>query len=149
MGDIVSLVEKAEKVYEEEEAIKLEQKIRKQEFTLQDFLDQLEQMNKMGPLESLLEMIPGMKNQMQNVNIDEKRIKRQKAIIQSMTFKERVDYRLIVGSRKRRIAKGSGVSILEVEKLLKNFMKSRQMMKNMIKNNGKIPGFDMGNLLTR
>jgi len=149
MGDIVSLVEKAEKVYEEEEAIKLEQKIRKQEFTLQDFLEQLEQMNKMGPLEGLLEMIPGMKNQMQNVNIDEKRINRQKAIIQSMTFKERLDYRLIIGSRKRRIARGSGVSILEVEKLLKNFMKSRQMMKNMIKNNGKIPGFDMGNMLTR
>jgi signal recognition particle subunit SRP54 len=72
MGDIVSLVEKAEQVYEQEEAEKLEAKIRKAEFTLQDFLEQLEQMNKMGPLENLLEMIPGMKSQMENVNIDEK-----------------------------------------------------------------------------
>lgn len=146
MGDIVSLVEKAEQVYDEEEAKKLEEKIRKQEFTLQDFLDQLEQMAKMGPLENLLEMIPGMKSQMQNINIDEKKIKRQKAIIQSMTKEERLDYRLIMGSRKRRIAKGSGVSVLEVDNLLKNFQKTRQMMKNMIKSKGKLPGLDMGNL---
>ncbi|HPO50073.1 MAG TPA: signal recognition particle protein, partial [Spirochaetota bacterium] len=132
--------------YDEEEAKKLEQKIRKQEFTLQDFLDQLEQMAKMGPLENLLEMIPGMKSQMQNVNIDEKKIKKQKAIIQSMTLSERLDYRLVMGSRKRRIAKGSGVSILEVDNLLKNFQKSRQMMKNMLKSKGKLPGLDMGNL---
>ena len=134
MGDIVSLVEKAEQVYEAEEAEKLEAKIRKAEFTLQDFLEQLEQMNKMGSLENILEMIPGMKNQMQNVNIDEKRIKKQKAIIQSMTLKERDDYRLIIGSRKRRIAKGAGVSILDVDSLIKNFKKSRLMMKNMVKN---------------
>ncbi|HOV13483.1 MAG TPA: signal recognition particle protein [Spirochaetota bacterium] len=146
MGDIVSLVEKAEQVYDEEEAKKLEEKIRKQEFTLQDFLDQLEQMAKMGPLENLLEMIPGMKSQMQNVNIDEKKIKKQKAIIQSMTKDERLDYRLVMGSRKRRIAKGSGVSILEVDNLLKNFQKSRQMMKNMLKSKGKLPGMDMSNL---
>lgn len=137
MGDVVSLVEKAEKVYEEEEAKKLEQKIRKEEFTLQDFLEQLEQVSKMGSLESLLEMIPGVKNNMQNININDKEIKRQKAIIQSMTKKERLDHRLIVGSRKRRIAKGAGVSILEVEKLLKKFLKSRQMMKNMLKNTNK------------
>jgi signal recognition particle subunit SRP54 len=144
MGDIISLVEKAEKVYNEDEAKRLEEKIRKSEFTLQDFLDQLEQMSKMGSLESLLEMIPGMKSQMQNVNIDEKKIKKQKAIIQSMTKKERLDYRLVMGNRKRRIAKGSGVSVLDVDNLLKNFQKSRQMMKNMIKGKGKIPGFDMG-----
>ncbi len=143
MGDIVSLVEKAEQVYEQEEAEKLEEKIRKAEFTLQDFLEQLEQMNKMGSLESLMEMIPGMKSQMQNVNIDEKKIKRQKAIIQSMTMRERVDSRLIIGSRKRRIARGSGVSILDVDKLLKEFKKSRVLMKNMVKNKGKIPGLDM------
>jgi len=147
MGDIVSLVEKAEQVYEEEEVKKLEKKIRKSEFTLQDFLEQLEQIGKMGPLEGLLEMIPGMKSQMQNVNIDEKKIKRQKAIIQSMTLKERFDFRLIIGSRKRRIAKGSGVSVLEVDKLLKNFKKSRQMMKNMVKNKGNIPGLDIGNMM--
>jgi len=139
MGDIVSLVEKAEEIYDEEEAQKLEQKIRKQEFTLQDFLDQLENMSKMGSLEGLLEMIPGMKAQMANVNIDEKKIKRQKAIIQSMTFKERNDYRLIIGSRKRRIAIGSGVSVLEVDKLLKNFQKTRQMMKNALKNKKGFP----------
>ena len=146
MGDIVSLVEKAEQVYEQEEAEKLEAKIRKAEFTLQDFLEQLEQMNKMGPLENLIEMIPGMKSQMENINIDEKRIKRQKAIIQSMTMKERVNSRLIIGSRKRRIAKGAGVSILDVDKLLKEFNKSRIMMKNMVKNKGKIPGLDMNQL---
>ncbi len=142
MGDIVSLVEKAEKVYKEEEIKKLESKIRKSEFTLQDFLEQLEQMDKMGPLEGILEMIPGMKGMMQNVNIDDKKIKRQKAIIQAMTMKERLDYRLIMGSRKKRIAKGSGVSILEVEKLLNNFKKSRQMMKNMVKSKGNIPGLE-------
>ncbi|OHD11530.1 MAG: signal recognition particle protein [Spirochaetes bacterium GWD1_27_9] len=146
MGDIVSLVEKAEKVYDEEEAKRLEEKIRKSEFTLQDFLEQLDQMSKMGPLENLLEMIPGMKAQMQNVQIDERKIKRQKAIIQSMTMRERLDYRLIMGTRKRRIAKGSGVSILEVDNLLKNFQKSRQMMKNVLKSKGKMPGLDMGNL---
>ena len=146
MGDIVSLVEKAEEIYDEEEAKKLEAKIRREEFTLQDFLDQLEQMSKMGPLENLIEMIPGLKSQMQHVNIDEKKIKKQKAIIQSMTKSERFDYRLVMGSRKRRIAKGSGVSILEVDNLLKNFQKSRQMMKNMLKNKGKLPGLDMGGL---
>lgn len=146
MGDIISLVEKAEEVYEQEEAEKLEAKIRKAEFTLQDFLEQLEQMNKMGPLENLLEMIPGMKSQMENINIDEKKIKKQKAIIQSMTLRERLNSRLIIGSRKRRIAKGSGVSILDVDKLLKEFSKSRIMMKNMVKNKGKIPGLDMNQL---
>lgn len=142
MGDVVSLVEKAEKVYNEEEAEKLERKLRKAEFTLQDFLEQLEQMNKMGSLESLMEMIPGMKSQMKNINIDEKKINRQKAIIQSMTLKERNDHRLVMGSRKRRIARGSGVSVLEVDKLLKNFKKSRQMMKKMLKQGGGLP--DMG-----
>ena len=146
MGDIVSLVEKAEQVYEAEEAEKLEAKIRKAEFTLQDFLEQLEQMNKMGSLENILEMIPGMKNQMQNVNIDEKRIKKQKAIIQSMTLKERDDYRLIIGSRKRRIAKGAGVSILDVDSLIKNFKKSRLMMKNMVKNKGMFGDLDLSML---
>lgn len=144
MGDIVSLVEKAEKVYDEKEAERLEQKLRKAEFTLQDFLEQLDQMSKIGSMESIMEMIPGMKQQMQNVNIDEKRIKRQKAIIQSMTLKERNDHTLIVGTRKRRIARGSGVSVLEVDKLLKNFGKSRQMMKKMLKGNKGLPTDMMG-----
>jgi signal recognition particle subunit SRP54 len=145
MGDVVSLVEKAGKVYEEEEAKKLEEKIRKEEFNLQDFLEQIDQVNKMGSIENLLEMIPGMKNQMQNVNVDYKKIKKQKAIIQSMTMKERLDYRLILGSRKNRIARGSGVSILEVDKLLKDFKNARQMMKNMVKKRFNIPGLDIGN----
>lgn len=147
MGDIVSLVEKAQDIIDEEEALKLEKKIRKEEFTLQDFLNQLEQMSKLGPLENILELIPGMKQNMQYINIDEKKIKRQKAIIQSMTMKERLDYRLIIGSRKRRIAKGAGVSILEVDNLLKNFQKSRQMMKNALKNKGKIGNFDLSKLM--
>ncbi|HOJ63804.1 MAG TPA: signal recognition particle protein [Spirochaetota bacterium] len=147
MGDVVSLVEKAQEIIDEEEALKLEKKIRKEEFTLQDFLVQLEQMSKLGPLENILEMLPGMKQNMQYINIDEKKIKRQKAIIQSMTMKERLDYRLIIGSRKRRIAKGAGVSILEVDNLLKNFLKSRQMMKNALKNKGKIGNFDLSNFM--
>ena len=134
MGDIVSLVEKAEQIYNEEEAVKLEKKMRDAEFTLQDFLEQMEQMSKLGPMEKILEMIPGMQAQMGNINIDESKIARQKAIIQSMTLKERNDSRLILGSRKRRIARGAGVSILEVDKLLKNFQKSKQMMKKMMKN---------------
>ena len=146
MGDVVSLVEKAEEVYNEEEARRLEEKIRKREFTLQDFLDQMEQMSKMGSLESLIEMIPGMKAQMQNIKIDEKKIKRQKAIIQSMTKKERLDDRLVVGSRKRRIAKGAGVSVLDVDNLLKNFQKTRQTMKNVLKNKGKMGNFDLSSM---
>ena len=146
MGDIVSLVEKAQEVINEEEALKLEKKIKKEEYTLQDFLDQLEQMSKLGPLENILELIPGMKQNMQYINIDEKKIKRQKAIIQSMTKKERLDYRLIIGSRKRRIAKGAGVSILEVDNLLKNFQKSRQMMKNALKDKKKFGDFDLSRL---
>ncbi len=143
MGDVVSFVEKAQEIIDEEEALKLEKKLRKDEFTLQDFLQQLENMSKLGPLENILEMIPGMKQNLGHINIDEKKIKRQKAIIQSMTMKERLDYRLIIGSRKKRIAKGAGVSILDVDNLLKNFQKSRQMMKNTIKNKGKFGNFDL------
>ena len=144
MGDIVSLVEKAEQIYNEEEAIKLEKKMRDAEFTLQDFLEQMEQMSKLGPMEKILEMIPGMQAQMANINIDESKIARQKAIIQSMTLKERNDPRLILGSRKRRIARGAGVSILEVDKLLKNFQKSKQMMKKMMKNKNMLA--NLGNI---
>lgn len=144
MGDIVSLVEKAEQLYSEEEAAKLEKKMREADFSLQDFLEQLEQMNKLGSMESLLEMIPGMKSQMANINIDEKKIKRQKAIIQSMTMRERLDYRMVVGTRKRRIAIGSGVSVIDVDQLLKNFQKSKQMMKKMVKNKGMLDGLNLG-----
>lgn len=144
MGDIVSLVEKAEQIYSEEEAIKLEKKMRDAEFTLQDFLEQMEQMNKFGSVEKILEMIPGMQAKMGSITIDESKIARQKAIIQSMTLKERNDSRLILGSRKRRIARGAGVSILEVDKLLKNFQKSKQMMKKMMKNKNMLT--NLGNI---
>lgn len=145
MGDIVSLVEKAEEIYTEEEAAKLEKKMREADFTLQDFLDQMNQMSKLGSMEKILEMIPGMQGQMANINIDEGKIARQKAIIQSMTPKERYDSRLIIGSRKRRIARGAGVSILEVDKLLKNFQKSRQTMKKMMKNKSMLSQMNLGN----
>ena len=118
--------------------------MRDAEFTLQDFLEQMEQMSKLGPMEKILEMIPGMQAQMANINIDESKIARQKAIIQSMTLKERNDPRLILGSRKRRIARGAGVSILEVDKLLKNFQKSKQMMKKMMKNKNMLA--NLGNI---
>lgn len=144
MGDVVSLVEKAEKIYTEEEALRLEKKMREADFTLQDFLDQLEQMSKLGSMESIMEMIPGMKEKMAGVNVDEKKISRQKAIIQSMTQRERDDHRIIVGTRKRRIANGSGTSVLEVDQLLKNFQKSKQMMKKMAKSKGMFNGLNLG-----
>jgi len=91
-----------------------------------------------------MEMIPGMKDKMANINIDEKKINRQKAIIQSMTKRERNDHRIIVGTRKRRIAMGSGTSILEVDQVIKNFQKSKQMMKKMTKSKGMFDGLNLG-----
>ena len=133
MGDIVTLVEKAQQSFDQEKAQKLEQKIRKAQFTLEDFFDQLQEIKKMGPLSQVLSMIPGAQK-MGNVNdVDEKDLKYVEAIIQSMTVEERQHPAIINGSRRKRIATGSGTSVQEVNKLLKQFFEMQKMMKNFSK----------------
>ncbi|HQA07075.1 MAG TPA: signal recognition particle protein [Syntrophomonadaceae bacterium] len=131
MGDILSLVEKAQANFDQEKAREMERKIRKQEFTLEDFLQQMQQMRSMGPLDELLGMIPGMGKQMKELKgqVDEKELARIEAIIQSMTPAERRDPSIINGSRKKRIARGSGTRVQEVNRLLKQFEESRKLMK--------------------
>jgi signal recognition particle subunit SRP54 len=130
MGDVLSLIEKAQENFDEEKAKKLESKIKNQSFDLEDFLDQLEQLQNMGPIGDLLGMMPGMnKKALQGVEVNDKDLARTKAIIQSMTSKERQDPDIINGSRKKRIAKGSGVHVSEVNRLLKQFEQSKKMMK--------------------
>jgi len=130
MGDVLSLIEKAQENFDEEKAKKLEKKIKTSTFDLEDFLDQLEQLQKMGPIGDLLGMIPGMNNKaLKGVDVDDKDLIRTKAIIQSMTRKERMDSDLINGSRKKRIAAGSGVHVSEVNRLLKQFEQTKKMMK--------------------
>lgn len=131
MGDILSLVEKAQATFDQEKAREMERKIRQQEFTLEDFLQQMQQMRSMGPLEDLLGMIPGMGKQMKDIKgqVDEKELARVEAIIQSMTPSERRDPSIINGSRKKRIARGSGTRVQDVNRLLKQFEESRKLMK--------------------
>ncbi len=136
MGDVLTLVEKAQQQFDEKEALQLEQKIRKNEFTLQDFLEQIRQIKKMGSLRDLLGMLPGMDRALRNVNVDEKALVRVEAMIQSMTPKERSNVRLINGSRRRRIARGSGTTVQDVNRLLKQFDDMQKMMKRMTKGKG-------------
>ncbi|AGT42830.1 signal recognition particle protein [Treponema pedis] len=136
MGDIVSLVEKAQAVYDEKEAEKLQRKMATETFTLGDMLAQIEQAEKMGPIESMLEMIPGLAGQIDKDKLDLSALKRQKAIIQSMTLKERDNFRIIGPPRRKRIARGSGTTVGDVNKLLKQFEKTRQMMRKVSKNKG-------------
>lgn len=143
MGDIVSLVEKAQETIDAQEAEKLRKKMAGETFTLQDMLDQFERVSKMGSLQSMLEMIPGMAGQIDESQMDLSALKSQKAIIQSMTRKERANHLIIGPSRRKRIAKGSGTSVAEVNRLLKQFEKTRQMMRKVAKNKGKagmLPG---------
>ncbi len=136
MGDIVSLVEKAQSVYDQKEALELERKLSEENFTLEDYLDQLQKMKKMGSVQSMLEMIPGMAGQIDEDQIDHEEMKREEAILRSMTKKERLNHLIIGPGRRARIARGSGTSVAEVNRLLKKFEKSRLMMKKMIKNKG-------------
>jgi signal recognition particle subunit SRP54 len=132
MGDLLSLIERAQESFDSKKAKEMEEKIRGQGFTLDDFLDQMEQMKSLGPLDQLLEMIPGANSkQLKNLKIDEKELVYIKAIIQSMTKKERKDPSIINGSRRKRIANGSGTSVQRVNKLLKQFMETQKMMKRM------------------
>ena len=138
MGDVLSLIEKAQANYTEEEARKLEQKLRNNTFTLDDYLVQFEQLSKMGSIADLLAMIPGANKLKLNANsIDEKQLAKNKSIILSMTKKERLDPDIIKGSHKKRIASGSGTTIQDVNILLKQFNQSRELMKQM---NGKKKG---------
>ncbi|HEX3010661.1 MAG TPA: signal recognition particle protein [Syntrophomonadaceae bacterium] len=131
MGDIVTLVEKAQASFDEKKAREMEQKIRHQEFTLEDFKEQLQQVRKMGPLEDLLGMIPGMGKQLKGMKgeIDEKEFEKIEAIINSMTPAERRNTDIINGSRKKRIARGSGTRVQDINRLIKQFDDSRKLMK--------------------
>jgi len=134
MGDVVSLVEKAQETIDQKEAEELRRKMETSTFTLEDFLDQFKRMRKMGSLQSLMEMIPGLKGQLREEDLDEKEMRRQEAIILSMTPGERENYRIIGPSRRKRIARGSGTSVFAVNQLLKRFEKARLMMRKMAKN---------------
>jgi signal recognition particle subunit SRP54 len=136
MGDVVSLVEKAQEVFNEEEAARLNKKLRKNQFDFNDFLTQLEQVKKMGNMKDLLGMIPGMGKAMKDVNIDDNSFKPVEAIIRAMTMQERENPDLINGSRKNRIAVGSGTSVQQVNQLLKQFSDMRKLMKTMNKMGG-------------
>ncbi|MBR1918775.1 MAG: signal recognition particle protein [Spirochaetales bacterium] len=134
MGDVVSLVEKAQQVYDKEEAERMAKKIQKNTFDLQDYLDQLENMKKMGSADKLLEMIPGAKGNISEEDLHLEELEAEKAIIRSMTKFERSNYRIIGPSRRKRIAKGSGTSVADVNRLLKKFEKSKLMMKKLATN---------------
>ena len=130
MGDVLSLIEKAEQAYDQKQAAELERKIRESTFTLDDYLQQFAQLKKMGNLESLMGMMPGIKpGALKDAKIDEKQLARTEAIIRSMTKKEREKPDIINASRKIRISKGSGTTVEEVNKLLKQFDTTRKMMK--------------------
>ena len=132
MGDVVTLVERAQDAIDEEKAAKLEKKLRRQEFTLEDFLEQLQQIKKMGPLQDILAMMPGAQNKMmKNLQVDDKAFVRVEAMINSMTLEERRSPQIINGSRRKRIAGGSGTSVQDINRLLNQFTMMRKMMKKM------------------
>ncbi len=133
MGDIVSFVEKAQEAVDIQEAEKLEKKLRKQQFTLEDFYDQMQQLKKMGPLESLLEMIPGVGKALKGATLDPNAMKRVEAMILSMTPQERRQPEIINGSRRKRIATGSGTTVQDINRMLKQFAQMRKMLKNVHK----------------
>ena len=148
MGDVMSLIEKAQQTIDMKKAQELEEKLRKQEFTFEDFLDQMKQVRKMGPLTQLMGMIPGMGKvkQLKDMEVDEKELDHIEAIINSMTRDERRKPEIINGSRRRRIAKGSGTSVQEVNRLLKQFEQTRKLMKQVTEMQksgrmGKLPFF--------
>ena len=145
MGDVLTLIEKAEATFDEKKAMELEKKIRKDSFTLEDFRDQIGQVRKMGSLESILGMIPGLPKKMKGMggfDFDEKELVRVEAIINSMTPKERANYLIINGSRRLRIGRGSGTTVQEVNQVLKRYAQARKMMKQFAKMGEK--GFGRG-----
>ena len=137
MGDVMTLIEKAESRIDERQAQELERKIKRNQFTLDDFLEQLQQVRSMGPLQGLLKMIPGMGQQLGGLTVDDRELDRLQAIITSMTPAERANPRMIDGSRRRRIAQGSGTSVQAVSHLIKQFAQMQKVMKQISK--GKMP----------
>jgi len=132
MGDILSLIEKAESAFDKKAAMELERKLRKEEFTLEDFRDQLRQIRKMGPLEQLVDLLPKvgpLQNLPKDAAVDEKKLKQVEAIINSMTNEERRDHNVLDGKRRKRIAKGSGTTVQDVNQVVKQYLQMRQMMK--------------------
>jgi signal recognition particle subunit SRP54 len=131
MGDILSFIEKAEEAIDRKKAVEMQRKLIENEFTLEDFRDQLRQLRKLGPLESMLSMMPkvGILKELKDVKVDEKEITRVVAMIDSMTPEERANHMIINGSRRRRIARGSGTSVQELNQLLKQYAQARKMMK--------------------
>ena len=135
MGDVLSLIEKAQEAVSEEQAKEMEKKFRENSFTFDDYLVQLDNIKKMGNIKDLLGMIPGLGSKIKNLDIDEKQMQTNKAIIQSMTPKERRNPEIIKASRRQRIASGSGTTVQQVNQLLKQFEQSKEMMKQL--KNGK------------
>jgi signal recognition particle subunit SRP54 len=132
MGDILSLIERAESAFDKKAAMELERKLRKEEFTLEDFRDQLKQIRKMGPLDQLVDMLPKvgpLQNLPKDASVDEGKLKQVEAIINSMTNEERRDHNVIDGKRRKRIAKGSGTTVQDVNQVIKQYMQMRTMMK--------------------
>jgi signal recognition particle subunit SRP54 len=144
MGDVLTLIEKTQAVYTEQQAKDIAQKLRKSEFTLDDFLEQLRQVRKMGSMNDIMKMIPGLSKALPNVDIDERDVKKVEAIICSMTRRERSRPDILNGSRRKRIAAGSGTQVADVNRLVKQFEASRQMMKQLGGGKGmrglKLPG---------
>jgi signal recognition particle subunit SRP54 len=136
MGDVISLVERAQQNFDEDEAMRLNKKIRKNQFNFDDFLSQLDQIKKMGNIKDLVGMIPGMNKAMKGLDVDDESFKPIEAIIKSMTKKERANPDVIDGSRRKRIATGSGTSIQQVNSLMKQFADMRKLMKTMNKMGG-------------
>ena len=135
MGDVLSIIEKAEETFDEEEALKMEKKLRKQKFDLEDYLAQLRQVKKMGSFSSILKMLPGMGN-LKNIQIDDKEFDKVEAMICSMTKQEKRNVKILNGSRRLRIAKGSGTTVQDVNKFIKSFEMTQKMMKQLKQNKG-------------
>jgi signal recognition particle subunit SRP54 len=131
MGDMLTLIEQAEKVFEHDKAEEAAQRMLEGQFTLEDFLEQLQQLKKMGPLSGIMGMLPGMPKEMKNAEIGDDQVKVTEAIIRSMTLEERRDPSIINGSRRSRIAKGSGTEVADINRLVKQFTEMQKMMKKM------------------
>jgi signal recognition particle subunit SRP54 len=149
MGDVVSFVERAQEQYDEKEAERLQQKIRSEEFDLQDFYDQLQRIQKMGSIKELMGMIPGIGNKISDLDIDEDAFKHIEAIIQSMTPEERTNPDILNGMRRRRIARGSGTEVRDVNQLISQFEEMKDMMKTMQKMTSQGRDVSMSNLMNK
>ncbi len=149
MGDVLSIIEKAEEAFDEEEALKLEKQLKKKEFDLDDYLTQLRQIKKMGSFSSILKMLPGA-NKLGDIKVDDNEFVKIEAMICSMTAKERRNPKLLNGSRRQRIAKGSGTTVQDLNKFMKSFEMTEKMMKQMKNKKGgmkkALNGLDMNDL---